>query len=1041
MKRPSVNPVQGQPPAGVVRRHDDGRWRGLRLTIMFVCMVTAFLLSISASQGWLQFTWKGSPILGQPKLEDGVYDLQSIQVLNRVLLHLHENYVDPSRFSPRRMLAAGLEEVQKQVAEVIVRFDRPISDQPQEVTVVVGDKTQVFRLKDISSLWEVGLKYQEIFSFIQDNLPADVERRDIEYTAINGMLKTLDPHSVLLSPKSYQSMTESNRGNFGGLGITIRMIEGKLLVVNPMQDTPASRAGVLRGDEILKIDNTWTQNMDLNAAVSLLRGEPGTEVKLLMARADWEIPRDVLLTRDTIKIPAVSHATLDPTNKLGYVHLKGFQANTYNDMVEALSSLSDTMGGLNGLVLDLRGNPGGLLEQAIQISDEFLNDGTIVTTVGSAGKYRKPYPAYKNGTQPSYPIVVLTNSGSASASEIVAGALKNHDRAIIVGDTTFGKGSVQVLYELQDGSALKLTIAQYLTPGDISIQSVGVTPDIQLQPMRVQSDSADLFAQSWVRREATLASHLDHDTALGGKPSAILPYLAPDDPAAADTSADDDDALPDLGDDEPLPPERDPQVRLARELLLAAGTTWERPALLKSLSDDITRLGADEDHRLVEKLQAQGVDWSAGAAPGKKPKLDVRWSFNQDALAIDPSLPVDVDVTLTNNGADTLYRLHGVTTSTHPTFDDIELTFGKLAPGQSITRTLHLKLDKQQRQRHDHIDLKLRALPAATTDLSDLADLAPLTTSRSYIQSVDLPSPLFAITYALLDVESGNGDGLVNPSEDLTVRLYVENLGEGVAPRPVAFLRSLNGPQVEIRQGRASFDPIPPGGRAFMDFTFHASSELSGDPLSFELHLYDKIHNRAVMEKATLPVRIDLSAPQLKPVSSFARVTAPDAPLRSTPSPDATLIALAADGDGLDVLSQSGAFLLVSAGDIRGWIASSQAQLSSEAITPPAKPLPMSHASSPPRVLLKAPPSTDKAQVKLSAAISDDGLVKDCQVFVFNDLDHRADAQKVAYRLINTPSSDLSFDIPLKPGLNRVRVSVRDDDGMDTFESIYIYRR
>jgi carboxyl-terminal processing protease len=1013
----------------------------VRAALAFVCMLTAFVLSVSASQGWLQFTWKGSPILGQPRLEDGVYDLQSIQVLNRVLLHLHENYVDPTRFQPRVMLAAGLDEVQKQVAEVVVRFDKPIGEQPQEVTVSVGEARQVFRVKDISSLWEVGLKYQEIFSFVQDNLPADVERRDVEYTAINGMLKTLDPHSVLLSPKSYQSMTESNRGNFGGLGITIRMIEGKLLVVNPMPDTPAAKAGVQRGDQILKIDDTWTQNMDLNAAVSMLRGEPGTDVKLLVGRASWEAPKELALTRDTIKIPAVSYAALDRDNKLAYVHLKGFQGNTYHDMTQALTTLSEQMGGLQGLVLDLRGNPGGLLEQAIQISDEFLTDGTIVTTVGSAGKYRKPYPAYKKGTQPNYPIVVLTSSSSASASEIVAGALKNHDRAIVVGDTTFGKGSVQVMYELQDGSALKLTIAQYLTPGDLSIQSVGVTPDIQLQPLRVQAATTDLLAQSWVRREATLASHLDHDTAQNGKPTLVLPYLAPDDPAAEATPSEgaEDDALPAIDPDADLPPERDPQVRIARELLLAAGTTWQRPALLKSLAPHLDRLRADEDRLLVEKLQPNGVDWSPGPAPKKAPKLDLRWAFSQEALAIDPSQPVEVRVTLTNQGSEPLHRLHAVTASTHPSFDDLELAFGKLGPGQSITRTLQVKLDRQQRQRHDHIDLKLRALSANSADLSDPP--APLTTSRAYIQSIDQPPPLFALTYALLDADSGNGDGHINPNEDLTLRLYIQNLGDGLAPRPVAFLRNLNGAQVELKQGRASLDPILAGGRASLDFTFRAAAELKGDPLTFELHLYDKTHNRAVMEKATLPVRLDLQAPLVKPTSPFGIVAQSPATLRSAPTPDAPAVAVASPGDGLQVLSQSGGALLVSAGDIYGWLNAADVTPSAEALPLPAQPLPLTLKSAPPRVRLKAPPVTDKATVKLSAALSDNSLVKDIQVFVFNDLDHRADAQKVAFRAVNTPSSDLTLDVPLKLGLNRVRALVRDDDGMDTHESIYIYRQ
>ncbi len=725
---------------GSVKRSATERWRGVRFGVIFVCAVAAFLLSISASQGWIQFSWRGSPILGQPRLEGGVYDLQSIQVLNRALLHLHENYVDPARFSPKLMLAAGLDEVQKQVAEVTVTFDKPLSEKPEQAVVMVGDKKQTFHFKDVDSLWEVGLKYQEIFFFIQENIPPEIERRDIEYTAINGMLKTLDPHSVLLSPKNYQSMVEGNRGNFGGLGITIRMIEGKLLVVNPMQETPASRAGILRGDQIIKIDDVWTQNMDLNAAVSLLRGEPGTQVHLLIARAseNWDEPRDFVLTRDTIKIPAVSYAALDPAARIGSVHLKGFQGNTYTDMHDALTTLTDTMGGLNGLVLDLRDNPGGLLEQAIQVSDEFLNDGTIVTTVGSAGKYRKPYPAYKNGTQPNYPIVVLINPGSASASEIVAGALKNHDRAILLGDTSFGKGSVQVLYELQDGSALKLTIAQYLTPGDLSIQSVGVTPDVQLQPMRVQPEGVDLHSQSWVRREATLASHLSHESALPHtNPTLTLPYLASDPPSQM--------PHPHLRPRRrrptprprrrrrPPPRARPPSAARPRTAHRRTGTRGSaRPPQIPHRRHRPP--DPEEDLRLTQQLASQQIDWTNGPLPSKKANLDIAWSTNQDPLLINPAEDVTVTVTVTNKGSEPLFRLHGVTESTHANFDDLELAFGKLDPGASLTRSFKVQLDRQQRQRYDHIELKLRASGALPT--SD-----PLSSSRFFIQSQDQTPP------------------------------------------------------------------------------------------------------------------------------------------------------------------------------------------------------------------------------------------------------------------------------------------------------------
>ncbi len=274
------------------------------------------------------------------------------------------------------------------------------------------------------------------------------------------------------------------------------------------------------------------------------------------------------------------------------------------------------------------------------------------------------------------------------------------------------------------------------------------------------------------------------------------------------------------------------------------------------------------------------------------------------------------------------------------------------------------------------------------------------------------------------------------------MRLYAENLGDGTSTQPVAFLRSLNGSQIQLKDARtSSAPPLAPGQRGVYDFSFSAANELKGDPLSFELHIYDKLHGRAVMEKVSIPVRLDASS-ALQPTATTARTLSNDTRLRSLPLPDAAAVAVAPNDYLLEVRGQSGAFLHVSAGDIHGWILSENTKLSSDPIPPQQTPLTLLHADSPPTLAFKpAPAFTDKDHIKLSGTIEDDSKIKDYQAFVYSDVDHRSETRKVAFRRVDVPRTDLSLDVPLRPGLNRVRVLVRDDDGMETQESMFIYRR
>jgi len=290
------------------------------------------------------------------------------------------------------------------------------------------------------------------------------------------MLETLDPHSNYYTPDMYKEMQTETRGSFGGVGFEITIRDKVLTVVAPIEDTPAFRAGIQSGDMILRVDGKSTKDMTLLDAVKILRGPEGTKVTLTIMRKGFAEPKDLTLTRAIIPIRSIRSKMLE--EGYGYIKINQFIEKTHADLATSLSKLEGKERTLKGLVLDLRNNPGGLLDQAVKVADEFLDSGMIVYTEGRVEGQKMKFFATKNAKEHDYPIIVLVNSGSASASEIVAGAFQDHGRAVVLGTQTFGKGSVQTIIPLEDGSALRLTTARYFTPKGRSIQAQGVSPDI-----------------------------------------------------------------------------------------------------------------------------------------------------------------------------------------------------------------------------------------------------------------------------------------------------------------------------------------------------------------------------------------------------------------------------------------------------------------------------------------------------------------------------------------------------------------------------------
>jgi carboxyl-terminal processing protease len=353
--------------------------------------------------------------------------------------------------------------------------------------------------------------FSDVFGRIKNDYVEDVEDSEMLNNAIRGMLSGLDPHSSYLDRDQFKELQVGTSGEFGGLGIEVGMEDGFVKVIAPIDDTPAQRAGIEAGDLIIRLDDTPVKGLTLNDAVKIMRGKPGTVLRLTVVREGVDQPLKIDIKRDIIKVKSVKSRMLE--DGFGYVRISQFQSKTAENMVDAIEELKKEAGGaLKGMVLDLRNNPGGVLNGAVAVSDAFLKKGLIVYTEGRVSDSKLRFNATPDDILNTAPLVILVNQGSASASEIVSGALQDHHRAIVVGTPTFGKGSVQTILPLSNGTAVKLTTARYYTPSGRSIQAEGIKPDIELDQVRVSvlESSIDPI------KEADLSRHLSNGN--GEKP-------------------------------------------------------------------------------------------------------------------------------------------------------------------------------------------------------------------------------------------------------------------------------------------------------------------------------------------------------------------------------------------------------------------------------------------------------------------------------------------------------------------------------------------
>jgi carboxyl-terminal processing protease len=1015
----------------------------------------------------------------------GKYDLSQLPIFSRTLFYVQENYFDKNRLDPKRMLVGALDFVQRDVPEILI--DRWPEHEPKQVTVKVNGQQHNFSIEKVDAPWSLRSKLKEIFQFVQPNLqpvPEKEEARrlvEIEMAATNGMLYTLDPHSVLLDVETYKDMRTQTQGKFGGLGIVIEMDKkSRITVKRPMPDTPAIRVGIKAKDHIVRINNESTMNMTLNEAVERLRGDVDTNVDVYVERDTAPGTKKFTITRAFIRPPSIdppARVMTIPASpgqaaaKIGYFHLQHFSANSASDLSEALQMFEKER--VKGIIMDLRNNPGGLYEQAQKVADAFIESGTLVSMVGVGGAQRKDETASKSDHEPKVPVAVLVNQNSASASEIVAGAMKNLDRGVVIGEGTFGKGSVQVLFDIQspisfgdksedDKLGLKLTTAQYLTPGDISIQGVGVIPDIETDSMQLLKDGD----RSWIRlqpsshkrRESDYEWHLEHPSARRGeKPLETVQYLLMPKPGdkRAHVDEDDDDAGADPDDAEP---EKDSDLKndflmdFARDFLAQAKVIHSRE-LVNASKAFLDKVRANEDKKLSAALEKLGVDWSSGPAgpqaqlqltlqPGVGSKAEAKAEAKVEGKAeaksevradgkIDAGSVARVRGVVKNLGTTPAFRVRAVLESDNPLFDENEMVFGKIAPGESKTYDLSVKVPPSSFTRTDVLKGTLFSQRGGAH-----ANSAEMT-----LNIEGKARPMFAYTYQTIDDQKGsNRDGLVQRGEQVRTLVTVKNIGAGLSTHTEAVLRNGSGQEgLLISAGRFDAKNLGPGETKTFSFVYEIRPDYAGDDYQLELAVGDTTLGESVTDKIKVKISPAGNAPE--PLTGNVTVGRDDAPLHEAAGDGSLIVGRAAKGMGFKATGKLGGFTRV---ELDSGHSAFMAAADLKSGGTPHGTMKPEWQVTPPVLTVTAPTVTTGDTVHIKGHASDDHLVRDVYVRVWNR-NAKIPVKKVFYqpnRLTGDRTKmDFEADIPLWAGSNLVQVFARESNEVQSLQTVVVLKR
>lgn len=766
-------------------------------------------------------------------------------LIYKVLNIVNHLYVDNKRIRPVKMLEGSLERMSVNIAPVLTKLE--VKGGKVEIDVRIDQFSRGFSFDSPKDINELNYILQQVVAFVKQYLEKDEKPETVDYAVINGFLRQLDPHSSLLIPEVYSDFSTQTSGNFGGVGMMISIRDGALTIISPIDNTPASRAGLRANDQIVQINEESTINMSLSDAVKKLRGKAGTEVDIYIMRKGFSSPKKITIIRDIIEITSVkSHQFEKDGKRVGFLKINTFQQNTIDEINEQLEDLDYDLKDFQGLIIDLRNNPGGLLEQAIKVSDRFLSDGVIVSTAGLNPGSVKSYSAHWFRSLTDIPIIILINNGSASASEIVTAALKKNNRAVVLGIQTFGKGSVQQVIPFPGGSALRITTSKYLTPGKVSIQSVGVSPHIALNPYYISNDFLHVTSPKLDKGEKSLEQAFSEWGDVGEPPQKSAFYLYENE----DAEDEDDDTPNDLTHKE-LEFSRlqeDYLVQTAINILLENNRKSFNQLLKKSL-EFIDKEQIRQEQKLIDKFASFStkVDWNKYNNINERGKISSKsWIEIKRKVGEDKEVwekyegvvPAESEVRLyleaKNIGSTEIPRLLAISNSENQLLDERQFAFGLLKPGETKRWFAPIKVSDSTPSRNNLIEFIF-------TDQTK----KEIHKTEFVLETVEKRRPEFLYTISIIDDGSfesqGNGNGVIEINESIAVKVDIVNKGKGESGSLTALLKNGEGKNIYLNAGRQSLKALKPGESSSAYFRFDLKSLPADEDLDFSLDIIDSI--------------------------------------------------------------------------------------------------------------------------------------------------------------------------------------------------------
>ncbi|MFQ5963047.1 MAG: MXAN_5808 family serine peptidase [Candidatus Scalinduaceae bacterium] len=937
-----------------------------------------------------------------------------------VCSYLNRLYVEPDRIKPKEMLKESLTWLERIIPEVRVNID----DESDEIMISVDKLSKAVDISRIRRLSELYNTLNDALHFINENKSHKIKAEDIEYAAINGMLSQLDPHSIIFPPADFNEFKIGTSGKFGGLGMVVGLRDGILTVISPIEGTPAYRAGLKPGDKIVAIDEDSTVNMSLPEAVSKLRGDPSTTVILVIESGKSRISKTITLVREIIAIPSVDSKLIE--DNVGYIKIRNFQEDTSQTLEKHIAQLTAKSGKLKGFILDLRNNSGGLLDQAIAVADKFLSSGVIVITVGPMGKHEKLQKATNSPKDiDKSPLVVIIDAGSASGAEIVAGALKDNNRSILIGDLSFGKGSIQQLIDLMNGAALKLTIGKYLTPNFTDIQSVGITPDILLAQTHITKDEIIMFNEDIYAREKDLKKHLEENSKTE-QPYEKIKYLSiVDNNKEKEIEDEDYYKLPDL--------KKDTHVQFAKKFILNA-TSNRRIDILKQENLIIEGFKKNEEEKISSALSSLGINWSTGKTTTPSvATASLRLTPPTGNINADEEITIEINVT--NNDKGPLYQLSGITESKNPLFDKHEFIFGKIEKNTTKTSTKKIKIPQNALSRKDELSIKFTELNGyAPEDIKGIISIEAL------------PKPIFAYSYQIIDEGEGlkgNGDGIIQKGEVVYLVFSIKNIGQGASEKNIIALRDLSHKEVFIKRGKMELGKLLPGESKSAKLKLSVRDTLEANNFTVNITIADTTFGTRLSDKMTIYVDQNNTTNIMQLTKKILKVTENDVPIYNGNSTSTPIITYVSKGAILAADKETQTWFRIKFPEGRfGWITSDNVEINNLGEFNSQKSPDLFLQNVPPLIefdMQKPYEIVSMEHLSLSGIVRDDKKVKYVYILVNND--------KVFYKSNKGDSeadeSKLSFDsdIPLEEGPNVISVVARDDQDLLSTKSFIITKK